>query len=76
MCRNDTRASPQDVNEQVATSLGDQNTPLGKVVRVLNNQLQALMQIDARTRELNSAADAVADSMRKANGSNGTTRVS
>ena len=65
----------QDVNEQVAVSLGDQHTPLGKVVRVLNNQLQALMQIDARTRELNSAADSVANSMRKANGSNGTARV-
>lgn len=65
----------QDVNEQVAVSLGDQHTPLGKVVRVLNNQLQALMQIDARTRELNNAADAVAESMRKGNGSNGTARI-
>lgn len=59
----------------MALSLGDQHTPLGKVVRVLNNQLQALMQIDAKTRELNSAADSVAESMRKTNGSNSTARV-
>ncbi len=60
------------MNEHVALSLGDQSTPLGKVVRVLNNQLQALMQLDARTRELNMVADSVTESMRNSNG--GVTR--
>lgn len=35
-----------------AASLGDTATPLGKAVRVLNNQLQALAQVDARIEEL------------------------
>lgn len=35
-----------------AASLGDTATPLGKAVRVLNNQLQALAQVDARIDEL------------------------
>ena len=35
-----------------AASLGDAATPLGKVVRILNNQLQALSQVDARVDDL------------------------
>jgi nuclear pore complex protein Nup62 len=35
-----------------AASLGDAATPLGKAVRILNNQLQALAQADARIEEL------------------------
>lgn len=34
-----------------AASLGDTDSPLGKVVRILNNNLQALALIDARTEE-------------------------
>ena len=41
-----------DVNSSAEASLGDRDTPLGKAVRVLNNQLQALTNIDARTEEL------------------------
>ena len=37
-----------------AASLGDVSTPLGKAVRILNNQLQALTQVEARTDELGS----------------------
>ena len=43
-----------DVNASAEASLGDADTPLGKAVRVLNNQLQALTAIDARTDELQS----------------------
>ena len=35
-----------------AASLGDTATPLGKAVRILNNQLQALTQVDARIEDL------------------------
>lgn len=41
-----------DVNESTAATLGDSSTPLSKVVRILNNQLQALTQVDNRTEEL------------------------
>ena len=41
-----------DVNASAEASLGDGDTPLGKAVRVLNNQLQALTTIDTRTDEL------------------------
>lgn len=32
-----------------SASMGDTSTPLGKAVRILNNQLQALTAIDERT---------------------------
>ncbi len=32
-----------------SASMGDVTTPLGKAVRILNNQLQALTAIDERT---------------------------
>lgn len=35
-----------------AATLGDASTPLAKVVRILNNQLQALTTVDVRTDEL------------------------
>ena len=41
-----------DVNSSTEASLGDRDTALGKAVRVLNNQLQALTNIEARTEEL------------------------
>ncbi|RMZ56988.1 hypothetical protein APUTEX25_005050, partial [Auxenochlorella protothecoides] len=40
-----------DINANTAASLGDTDSPLGKVVRILNNNLQALALIDARTEE-------------------------
>lgn len=41
-----------DVNDSTSASLGDTAAPLGKAVRILNNQLQALAQADARIEEL------------------------
>lgn len=41
-----------DVNEVTAASLGDASGPMGKLVRVLNNQLNALTQVEAQTDEL------------------------
>jgi ABC-type transporter Mla subunit MlaD len=41
-----------DVNSSAEANLGDRDTTLGKAVRVLNNQLQALTNIEARTEEL------------------------
>ena len=41
-----------DVSSSAEASLGDRDTPLGKAVRVLNNQLQALTNVEARTEEL------------------------
>ena len=41
-----------DTNEVTAANLGDGSTPLGKLVRVLNNQLNALMQLESQTEEL------------------------
>ena len=35
-----------------AANLGDGAAPLNKLVRVLNNQLNALMQLEAQTEEL------------------------
>jgi nuclear pore complex protein Nup62 len=35
-----------------AATLGDTTTPLGKAVRILNNQLQALAQADAQIEDL------------------------
>ena len=42
----------------VNASLGDPDTPLGKVVRILNNQLQALTHVDERTASLQASLDA------------------
>ena len=41
-----------DTNEVTSASLGDGSAPLGKLVRVLNNQLNALMQLEAQTEEM------------------------
>ena len=35
-----------------AASIGDPSTPLGKAVRILNNQLQALTSVDEQTSAL------------------------
>jgi nuclear pore complex protein Nup62 len=42
----------EDINVSAAAKLGDGDAPLAKAVRVLNSQLQALAQVDARTEEL------------------------
>ena len=44
--------SVDDVNAAAAAGLGDPETPLGAVVRILNGQLQALTQLEARVDEL------------------------
>lgn len=48
-------ATVAGVNEVAGAALGDPNTPLGAVTRILNSQLQALSQVEARVGEL--AAD-------------------
>ena len=47
----------EGVNAAAATSVGDPNQPLGKLVRILNNQLQALTHLDARTDTLATKLD-------------------
>ena len=42
--------------------LRDASTPLGKAVRILNNQLQALMSIDERADALEARLDQLASS--------------
>lgn len=48
----DLSRSVDQVNRMAASSLGDPETPLGAVVRILNGQLQALSQLEARVDEL------------------------
>lgn len=43
-----------EVNEITSASLGDGSAPLSKLVKVLNNQLNALMQLENQTEELSS----------------------
>lgn len=49
-----------DVNASAAAAGGDPSTPMAKIVRILNNQLHALTQIDARTAQLEGALAQVA----------------
>ena len=35
-----------------AQSMGDPNQPMGKLVKIMNNQLQALTQLDDKTDDL------------------------
>jgi nuclear pore complex protein Nup62 len=51
--------SVDKINELASASLGDANTPMGSVVRVLNNQLQALGQIEGRIQDLDRQIDGV-----------------
>jgi nuclear pore complex protein Nup62 len=51
------------INELASASLGDPNTPMGSVVRVLNNQLQALGQIEGRIQELDRQVEGVKAAM-------------
>ncbi len=53
------------VNDVAAGSMGDPETPLGAVVRILNNQLQALNQMEGRVDELEGEVAAIAPAMRR-----------
>lgn len=46
------RTAIDNVNSASSASQGEGATPLGKVVRILNNQLQALSALDDRTEAL------------------------
>lgn len=45
-------AAIEGVNTAAASSLGDPTQPIGKLVKILNNQLLALTHLDARTDDL------------------------
>jgi len=51
---NELHVTVTNVNELSAASMGDPSNPLTAVVRILNNQLQALTQIEGRIGELTS----------------------
>jgi len=55
----DGASNLQGVNAVAAVSMGDPNQPLGKLIKVLNNQLQALTHLDARTDQLAARVDVV-----------------
>jgi len=42
----------QDVNSVTAANLGDSSGSIGKLVRVMNNQLNALIQLESKTNEV------------------------
>jgi nuclear pore complex protein Nup62 len=42
----------QDVNSVTAANLGDGSGSIGKLVRVMNNQLNALIQLESKTNEV------------------------
>jgi len=48
----DLHATVGSVNELGTATLGDPSTPLGAIVRILNNQLQAVAQLETRTSDL------------------------
>ena len=39
--------------------MGDPNQPLGKLIKIMNNQLQALTHLDARTDDLAARVDTI-----------------
>ena len=49
----------QGANAVAAQSMGDPNQPLGKLVKIMNNQLQALSHLDARTDDLSTKVEAL-----------------
>ena len=53
------REAIEGVNAAAAASMGDPNQPLGKLVRILNNQLQALTHMDSRTDDLAGRLDSL-----------------
>ncbi len=49
---NQLQTSVGSINDLNASTIGDTNTPVGAIVRILNNQLLALTQIDNRVTDL------------------------
>ena len=47
----------EGVNRAAAASAGNPDQPVGKLVRILNNQLLALTNLDARTDDLTAKTD-------------------
>lgn len=53
----------EGANAAASASLGDPAQPTGKLVRILNNQLQALTNLDARADELDARVRSLAPSV-------------
>lgn len=51
----------EGVNRTAAASAGDPDQPIGKLVRILNNQLLALTHLDARTDDLATKLDSLSN---------------
>eukprot|EP00955_Chlamydomonas_euryale_P116307 366410-Chlamydomonas_euryale.AAC.6 len=54
-----------NINDLNAAAVGDTSSPVGAVVRILNNQLQALTQIDTRASDLNAELERIAAGARQ-----------
>jgi TolA-binding protein len=52
-------ATVDQVNSLASASLGNPDTPVGAVVRILNSQLQALNQLEGRVDEMASDVDKI-----------------
>jgi hypothetical protein len=46
------KACIENVNSRSGSGQGDASAPLSKIVRILNNQLQALTNVDATTQDV------------------------
>ena len=46
------KACIENVNSRSGSGQGDASDPLSKIVRILNNQLQALTNVDATTQDV------------------------
>lgn len=53
----DLKGAIADVNDCAANSLPPEGTPMGSIIRILNNQLAALSQVDSRCAELSHELD-------------------
>jgi nuclear pore complex protein Nup62 len=54
------QAAVSNINDLNAAAMGDTSSPVGAIIRILNNQLQALTQIDNRATELGSELGRIA----------------
>lgn len=61
------QAAVSNINDLNAAAIGDTSSPIGAIVRILNNQLQALTQIDSRATELGAELEGLSAGS-KANG--------
>jgi len=54
LCRigDDLKGAIVDLNDSAAAALPPENSPVGTIIRILNNQLGALSQVDRRCEEL------------------------